>query len=368
MTAAVAANARPHAAPEPWPAEGLEPVGQCPVCGFEGRELLYAGLTDRVFFCAPGYWALQRCGSCRAAYLDPRPTAATIALAYNRYYTHGPGGDTDAVPATVLGRLKSALKNGYLSARYGVELRSSVRLGRVVVPLLVRHRLGLDRWIRHLPPHRANQKLLDIGCGNGRFLALAKRLGWDAHGLDPDPIAIEAAHRAGHRATLGSLPRTDFASGSFSIVTLSHMLEHAPDPADCLAEVHRILEPGGRVWIATPNLDGYGRRRFAKDWLALDPPRHLVLFTHDSLTAACHRAGFVNVVVRRTLLSDYATSSALAAGRDPWEHVDLNTGLAQGKLALTPAQRMEAAFAALLPLLVPNLSDEIILTAEKSPR
>lgn len=365
MTATAATHVRSNPTIQPWPAHGLESVPECPLCGTDRRELLYSGLTDRVFFCAPGEWALYRCVSCRAAYLDPRPTAATIALAYNRYYTHGATSEPGAVPRSSVGRLKLALKHGYLSARYGVTHSPSLRLGRFLVPLFVRHRLGLDRWVRHLPEPAANQRLLDIGCGNGRFLALAKWLGWDAHGLDPDPMAIEAALRAGHSATLGSLPRTSFSDESFDVVTLSHMIEHAPDPARCLDEVYRLLKPGGRVWIATPNLDGYSRLRFTKDWLALDPPRHLVLFTREALEQACRRAGFANVTRHRTLLSDYATSLALARGRDPWEHVDLDTVVAHGKPALTMAQRAEAAFALVAALILPTLSDEVILTAEK---
>ncbi|MBN6743213.1 hypothetical protein JKG47_22615 [Acidithiobacillus sp. MC6.1] len=41
---------------ETWPADGLERVERCPICGEADRSLLYEGLTDKVFFCAPGQW------------------------------------------------------------------------------------------------------------------------------------------------------------------------------------------------------------------------------------------------------------------------------------------------------------------------
>jgi hypothetical protein len=76
-----------------WPANGLEVVDRCPVCGEGEREILHQGLRDQVFYCAPGEWTLYCCRGCCSAYLDPRPTAETIYLAYRKYYTHQLAGD-----------------------------------------------------------------------------------------------------------------------------------------------------------------------------------------------------------------------------------------------------------------------------------
>ncbi len=48
-------------APEPWPADELEAVDCCPLCGCAERITLHRDLTDRIFFCAPGRWHLYRC-------------------------------------------------------------------------------------------------------------------------------------------------------------------------------------------------------------------------------------------------------------------------------------------------------------------
>jgi hypothetical protein len=71
-----------------WPDDDLERVNCCPVCGKEERKLLHAGLTDRVFFCAPGNWDLFSCIDCGSAFLDPCPTAESISQAYQSYLTH----------------------------------------------------------------------------------------------------------------------------------------------------------------------------------------------------------------------------------------------------------------------------------------
>ena len=70
-----------------WPETGLE-IGSCPLCRNDKRQLLYDRLTDRVTCSAAGVWSLYRC-ACGLVYLDPRPNAETISLAYEgNYYTH----------------------------------------------------------------------------------------------------------------------------------------------------------------------------------------------------------------------------------------------------------------------------------------
>ncbi|MHB1644059.1 MAG: class I SAM-dependent methyltransferase, partial [Acidithiobacillus sp.] len=54
---------------QPWPPEGLEQVERCPICGEADRTLLHDGLTDKIFFCAPGRWSLYQCPTCGVAYL-----------------------------------------------------------------------------------------------------------------------------------------------------------------------------------------------------------------------------------------------------------------------------------------------------------
>ena len=61
---------------------------------------------------------------------------------------------------------------------------------------------------------------------------------------------------------LGSLEANTLPAGSFDHVTLSHVLEHFHDPVGALAEVHRLLRPGGRLWIAHPNSGSIGHAQF----------------------------------------------------------------------------------------------------------
>jgi SAM-dependent methyltransferase len=301
-----------------WPADGLEVVTACPVCGGADREVLFAALRDRAFRVAPGNWTLKRCHECRSAYLDPRPNPQTIELAYRSYYTHG-----DAAPAPPVGRLRQGLANDYRRARWGYAQGPIVPGGRVIPRVAPSRGALVDREVRHLPALPAG-RLLDVGCGSGAFLAQMAALGWRTEGVDPDPAAVAEAREAGVTATQGTLADLDPAEykSAFDAITLSHVIEHMHDPAGDMRRANLLLRPGGLLWIATPNLEALGLRRFGRDWLGLDPPRHLVLFTRDSLERLLRGAGLEPLPA--PLASPHAwqmfsQSAAISQGRLPDE-------------------------------------------------
>ncbi len=254
---------RPAAGPESdgWPIGGLERVPECPACDGTERELLHAGLTDRLFGCAPGTWKLWRCLACSSAYLDPRPTEETILLAYDDYFTHE---DNVARPDAPPGRLRESLANGYLNARYAARLRPASRLGPAVVTLFPLRRAKTDREVRHLVRPERGGTVLDVGCGNGDFLVQAQRAGWRALGVDPDPDAVASCRRAGLSASQGTIETVDLQAGSLDAVTFAHVIEHLHHPRRALARAYELLRPGGVLWLATPNLSSAGHARFGR--------------------------------------------------------------------------------------------------------
>jgi SAM-dependent methyltransferase len=89
----------------------------------------------------------------------------------------------------------------------------------------------------------------------------------------------------------GSIKSPGFAEASFDAITLYHVIEHVPDPLDVFSECRRLLKPGGRLVMGTPNSESLGHRTFQRCWRGLEPPRHLQLFSPRTLAGCARRTG-----------------------------------------------------------------------------
>lgn len=346
----------PRDAAGEWPADGLEAVDACPVCGSARRHVMYTGLRDRAFRAAPGSWTLIRCEECRSAYLDPRPTAETIELAYRSYYTHG-----SATPPPPVGGFREALAGDYRRERWGYTNGTAIPGGRLIARLAPSRGALVDRNLRHLPATPGG-RLLDVGCGSGVFLAQMEALGWQAHGIEPDPKAVAGAKEAGLSVSQGTIRDLDPVEHRerYDAVTLSHVIEHLHDPAGDLRLLRDLVRPGGLIWIATPNLEALGLRRFGRDWINLDPPRHLVLFHRASLERILRAAGFEpreQPPPSPQALQMFTQSAAIREGRLPDE------GPAAGPGRLRPL----AAIANRVALKEPRHAEELVMIAVRPP-
>lgn len=304
-----------------WPPEGLERAEHCPVCASSDRRVLYEGLTDCVFFCAPGEWTIYRCRSCGSAYLDPRPTESMIHLAYRRYYTHSKP-DTDTTGSLDFRRyILRSLANGYCNRRYGTDKRPANALGYYALLCFPARRAAIDAAMRHLPPPESGARVLDVGCGSGVFLRQAHAMGWHAVGIDPDYEAVCAAQGQGLDVRHGDIGCLNPGEESFNGVTLCHVIEHVHDPNGVIRACYRLLQPGGWIWVETPNIDALGRKRYGAIWRGLEPPRHLSIFSRAALWKVLEEAGFVDIedLPFRCLYAGLAKKSeALQRGDDPY--------------------------------------------------
>ncbi len=144
-------------------------------------------------------------------------------------------------------------------------------------------------------------RVIDVGCGAGPALRYLVARGALAVGLDHSRYALTAAAHLAPGSGLvlndsaGSLP---CASEQADIILLSELVEHLTDAAPLLHECYRVLRPGGRIIITTPNL--WDCRRLlapltGRIWSGDTDPTHVNLYTPSRLAHELRQAGFGRV-------------------------------------------------------------------------
>jgi 2-polyprenyl-3-methyl-5-hydroxy-6-metoxy-1,4-benzoquinol methylase len=165
-----------------------------------------------------------------------------------------------------------------------------------VVPEFIDKRL--EEIVNSFAPYRLTNRLVDIGCGAGSFLMTAKRANWDAEGVEVSPATVERLRSSGLEVFSGELGQAAFPTAHFDVVTASELIEHVHDPSSLIAEIARVLRPGGLFWATTPNARGASARILKLNWSIISPAEHLHLFSIRGLIKLLSRHGFSRVHVK----------------------------------------------------------------------
>lgn len=185
----------------------------------------------------------------------------------------------------------------------------------------------LQAWAGHAGGRAL--RVLDAGCGDGinlvglRQVAAGQQWSLRVTGVDYNPLRLERARTNDQAASLNraSLLNLPFVTGAFDVVLCSHVIEHIPELAPALAELHRVLRPGGLLIVGVPN-EGCATARVRNHWLQPSIGRetdHVNFFTDRTLTATLVAAGFgIRQVERETFFFPHSYLNAglneLAAG------------------------------------------------------
>lgn len=151
------------------------------------------------------------------------------------------------------------------------------KMYQIIKKRAIQHKLNLV-----LKMQKNKGVLLDIGCGTGDFLAAAKQQGWQIKGVEPNEKAQRIAREKGVELALHT---QDLPNQSVDVITLWHVLEHVPDVPAQIAELKRLLKPGGTIFIAVPNFKSFDAQHYQSYWAAYDVPRHLWHFSKKSIQA-----------------------------------------------------------------------------------
>jgi len=134
--------------------------------------------------------------------------------------------------------------------------------------------------------------VLDVGCGSGYFLEAARNRGWDpVRGVELNSWMVDLGREAGLEISAGQLREQGYPGNFFQLVSFWDVIEHMNDPLVELAEVRRIMRPGGLLVLLVPDAESFWARLLGERWWAVIR-MHLYYFTRETVTRLLERSGF----------------------------------------------------------------------------
>lgn len=159
---------------------------------------------------------------------------------------------------------------------------------------------------------KRDSKILDIGCGVGYFLSLAKKDGWDAYGVEfvPD-LAKKATDNYGLKVKNSTFEEVFFPDNYFDIITLWNVFEDFLNPGDALFKIKKILKPGGILFLRITNATYHSliyklnrhlkTRSFIKTLSEQRYVFHVFNYSSKTLRLLLSKFGFDNIKIKNSI-------------------------------------------------------------------
>lgn len=295
-----------------WPTEDLEHLSNCPMCGSGQGNLAFSIVKDWAFECAPGNWSFYKCVDCDSLYITPRPTEGSIHKAYGNYYTHS-ANDIEKDDTKI--SFSSKLYNEYMFHIHGIKSGARLNLkSRLLVSVLspfIYRKFPLDQ-LSKLP--RGN--LLDIGCGDGSFLATVNEMGFKTFGIEIDLQAYKTAKERGLEVLHGSYKAVESIQQKFDYVVCSHVLEHVHDQIDFVETILKVTKPSSTIFLSWPNPESIVLKLFKHHWRGLEAPRHLCIPSVVATKRLLSKHGWEEITINKVPIQTVGPSMLIRFGKN----------------------------------------------------
>ena len=224
---------------------------------------LCEGVTEQIF--SVDQFPLFRCKDCGLEGLSPQPDDETLVEIYSdRYFL----GSQDSSSRHLMDKMKASTAKLYLD--------------------LIKEQIDTDA-----------PRLIEIGCGGGDFLVVAKASGFSVAGLEISSSAVKSANeKLGEQVVI----ETDLSDvdidllGTFDCCVLLDVLEHVRDPVIFLKRIRQLLTENSICFIVTPSLDSWSARLLGRHWMEYKP-EHLFYFNKKNIQNLLADTGFVRPIV-----------------------------------------------------------------------
>jgi 2-polyprenyl-3-methyl-5-hydroxy-6-metoxy-1,4-benzoquinol methylase len=140
---------------------------------------------------------------------------------------------------------------------------------------------------------QSGSRLLEIGSGLGHLVAQLEDT-FETYGVDVNHWAVSESRTVVTDTNLqtASAEELPFANDLFGVVVIKHIVEHLPNPEKAIAEIGRVISPGGCLVLSTPNLDSLLKPWKGQRWIGYQDPTHISLRKPAEWLAMLHQAGF----------------------------------------------------------------------------
>lgn len=135
-------------------------------------------------------------------------------------------------------------------------------------------------------------KMLDVGCGPGIFLDVARDDGWDVCGVELNKDSIEKCKSKNIKVISKVFNGGLFDEGEFDFVSLWYILEHIDEVGDFLWDVHRVLRKDGILAVCVPNVDSLVTRMLREKAGTFGGLSHINFFNKETLEMLLKKAGY----------------------------------------------------------------------------
>lgn len=252
----------------------------CTLCGSTRSKKLLTSY-DKYLRVDKTRFTLVRCAECGLVYLNPQPTMEELAKYYPSHYpSYLPYYDV-----LERNRLYEVIKKIKRLLRRGSDIKEALP-----------KRKSVDTKTR--------LKVLDFGCGSGRFLLSLKEAHplWNLYGFDIGANK-EIRNIDSDITIVIDVPNSlfvHFEKESFDHIYLNNVLEHVNDPVSVLRNLATLLKLSGEMTIEVPNIDSIKFKLFRSNFFPLEIPRHLYHFSPKTLGALCAKCGLSVVNIKCT--------------------------------------------------------------------